>query len=49
MKLRKGVINLTDNSTKLQTVQVEGLAEEVADNVRFIHGAGGLSCRRQGL
>lgn len=33
MKLRKGVINLTDNSTKLQTVQVEGLAEEVADNV----------------
>lgn len=33
MKIRKGVVNLTDNSTKLQTVQVEGLAEEVADNV----------------
>lgn len=33
MKLRKGVVNLTDNSTKLQTVQVEGLADEIADNV----------------
>jgi len=33
MKLRKGVINLTDNTTKLQTVQVEGLADEIADNV----------------
>lgn len=33
MKLRKGVINLTDDTKKLQTVQVEGLADEVADNV----------------
>lgn len=33
MILRKGVINRTDDSKKLQTVQAEGLADEVADNV----------------
>ncbi len=33
MLLRKGVINRTDDSKKLQTVQAEGLADELADNV----------------
>lgn len=33
MKIRKGVVNFVDNSKKLQVCQVEGLANETADNV----------------
>ena len=33
MKIRKGVINFSTNSSKMQTAQVEGISGEIADEV----------------